>query len=151
MSKSQAWADLIGRTLLAAIFILAGLQKAFNWNQTEALMSARGIPYAHVALGAAATIELLGGLGILLGRFTRLSAVLLFLYLIPVTISFHAFWAASGPMAMDQFAHFLKNLGLMGAFLTLASHGPGRFSIDSVVFHARARERLESARRLRAA
>jgi len=152
MSRTSDWADLIGRALLSLIFILGGINKAFHFDQSQAYMSSQGVPATHLLLAVAIVIELVGGLGILLGRFTRTMASLLFLYLIPVTYYMHGFWHATGPMAQEELAHFLKNVALMGAFLFVASHHPGRFSIDSLIYRARERERAAAGeRRIRAA
>jgi putative oxidoreductase len=136
MTRPSDYGDLFGRILLSLIFILSGINKAFSWDQTEAFLAHRGLPAPHVLLAIALGVEILGGLGLLFGRFTRFWATMLFLYLIPVTLVIHAFWMA-GPDARDQLTHFLKNLAIIGSLLYVAAHGAGRFSIDSVVKRAR--------------
>jgi putative oxidoreductase len=148
MSRTSNWADLIGRFFLALIFILAGINKAFNWNPTEAYMLTHGVPQTHWMLFAAIVIEIVCGLGILFGRYTRANATVLFLYLIPVTYFMHAFWLAPPPLVQNQLSHFLKNLGLIGALLFVAAHGPGRYSIDSLVLRAEERKRRRPEERV---
>lgn len=114
-------------------------------------MASHGVPIPHVLLIIAIAIEILGGLGILWGRFTRPTAAILFLYLLPVTYYMHPFWSAEGPMAQNQMAHFLKNLGLIGALLFVAAHGAGRFSIDSLIRRAEREHPLPGERPTRAA
>jgi putative oxidoreductase len=137
MSRRSDWADLFARVLISVIFILSAISKAFSWSQTEAFMVSRGLPFVNVLLTVAVLIELLGGFGLLFGRFTRFWATVLFLYLIPVTLTFHAFWMLAGPEAQNQMAHFLKNLTIMGGLLFVAAHGAGRYSIDSLSWRAR--------------
>jgi putative oxidoreductase len=139
MTRPSDLGDLFGRILLSVIFILSGINKVFSWDQTLTFMTQRGLPAPHVLLSVALGIEILGGLGILFGRFTRFWATILFLYLIPVTLVIHAFWMA-GPDSRDQFTHFLKNVAIIGSLLYMAAHGAGRFSIDSVVRRGRHRE-----------
>ena len=70
-------------------------------------------------------VELGGGLLIVFGLFTRPVALIVFLFLIPVTLTFHA---GSDP---EQQIHFMKNLAIMGGMLVLAVHGAGSWSLDA--------------------
>lgn len=107
------------RSLLAFIFVVSGIMKIFAWNQTLQYMSSKGMPLPGLLLFGAAFIEIVCGLLVAFGRQVRLSAGLLFLYLIPTTLIFHDFWALEGMEAQNQMSHFLKNLAIMGGLLTL--------------------------------
>ena len=78
------------------------------------------IPLPAVAIGLAMLVELLGGIAILTGFYTRLAAWVLFLYLIPTTVIFHNFWAFDGVLEAGHLAMFEKNLAIMGGLLTPA-------------------------------
>src|SRR4051812_45198228 len=93
----QQYVSLGGRILLSAIFLLSGFLKIAHWSDTANMMAAHGMPAVPLLLGLAMLTEILGGLGLLLGCQTRLTAFVLFLYLIPATLIFHNFWAVSGP------------------------------------------------------
>lgn len=136
--------EFLGRLLLAAIFLLSGANKLKNWAGTEAQMEAHGmaaIPLlqgvapgmtaVHVFLTAAVVIEILGGLMVLLGCGTRFAALVLFLYLIPVTLVFHNFWAYQGSEQQMQMINFLKNLAIMGGLLKYVAAGAGAWSVDA--------------------
>ena len=72
------------------------------------------------------------GLSLLLGYKARLGALLLFLFLIPVTLTFHNWWTYADPK--DQHTNmlfFLHNLALMGGLLLVMTWGPGPLSIDN--------------------
>ena len=70
-----------------------------------------------------ATVKLVAGLGLALGRFPRLSALVLAADLVPTTLAAHAFWALDDPAdRARQRTQFLKNLGLMGGLLIAATH-----------------------------
>ena len=57
---------------------------------------------------------------------------MLIAFLVPVTLSMHAFWAVKDPMmAQMQFSMFMKNLGLLGGALLLTHFGAGPYSIDA--------------------
>lgn len=122
--------ELTGRILLAAIFVLSGVMKMADFPGALAHMESQGIPYAATLLMIAAFVEIAGGLAIMTGFLTRLAAFGLFLYLIPVTLLFHAFWNFAGPERISQSAQFMKNLAIMGGLLILMAHGAARHALD---------------------
>lgn len=124
---------LAGRILLALLFVLSGIQKFAAWSQTAAFMEAQGVPAAPLFLALAALIEIGGALAIMTGTFTRPAALLLFLYLIPVTLVFHNFWALEGAERQVQLVNFLKNLSIMGGLLLVVGYGAGRVSVDDKI------------------
>src|SRR5262249_18328587 len=98
---------------------------------TVETMRARGMPAAEVFLALAILVEFVGGLSVLLGWKARLGALLLALYLIPVTLLFPSFWNFEGMAQMNQMLPFLKNVTIMGGLITLVGAGAGRFSLDA--------------------
>src|SRR5205814_386699 len=109
----------------------SGIVKIVDWSKTEAQMAGHGmfwVPLFHVA---ALLIELAGGLSLLLGYKARLGALALFLFLIPVTLTFHSFWTYTDPTARQlNMLFFMHNLTLMGGLLLVFVFGPGPLSID---------------------
>ncbi|HTU36279.1 MAG TPA: DoxX family protein [Candidatus Acidoferrum sp.] len=130
-NSGSATVSLFGRILLSAIFILSGFSKLFMFHSIAGMLSGKGFPLATLAAAVAIAIELLGGLAILAGFHAKLTAWIVFLYLIPTTLTFHNFWTMQGMMRMDNQIHFLKNLAIMGGLLLLASNGAGRYSLDA--------------------
>jgi putative oxidoreductase len=122
--------SLVGRVLLAAIFVTSGLAKIPGWDQTLVYMASQGMPAPALFLFPTIFIEVLGGLSILLGIKTRIGASILFLYLIPVTLVFHSFWLFGGIERQVQMVNFLKNLAIMGGLAILSTRGPGALSLD---------------------
>lgn len=128
----QSFAALAGRILIAAIFVISGFNKLGNFSGTAAFMSGAGLPAADILLVLTLLIEIGGGLMIFLGLYTQSIALLMFLFMIPVTAVFHNPWSAIDPaQAQQQMIHFLKNLAIMGGLLHLYAFGPGRFSIEA--------------------
>jgi putative oxidoreductase len=120
----------IARAFLAAIFITSG-PNHFNPGVIAYAQSA-GVPFAGLLVPASGVLAFLGGLSVLLGWRARLGALALVAFLIPVTLSMHAFWAVKDPMmAQIQFAMFMKNAGLLGGALLVTHFGAGPFSIDA--------------------
>jgi len=130
-NSSGSVVPLLGRILVSVVFILGGVGKITGFSMEEGMVAAKHLPMPAVALGIALVIELLGGLAILLGLFTRFTSWILFLYLIPTTFLFHNFWAFQGMDRIDTMIHFEKNLAIMGGLLILATYGAGAYSIDS--------------------
>jgi len=122
---------LIGRILLSAVFIGSGLSKVMAFSMMTGYVAAKGLPMPAVALGIAAAVEILGGLAVLVGFKTTIASWILFLYVIPTTFLFHNFWALQGMEKMDNQAHFMKNLAIMGGLLILAASGAGGYAVDA--------------------
>lgn len=76
-------------------------------------------------------IALLGGVSIALGYRAKWGAWLLVLFLVPVTLTMHNFWAVADPAAAAlQQIMFMKNLAMLGAALLIAHFGSGPLSVD---------------------
>jgi len=123
-------AVLAGRILLGLLFIISGFGKITGYDGTAGYMAAKGMPLVNVLLPAAIAVELGGGLLLVLGLKARWAALAIFLFLIPTTLVFHAFWGIDPKEAATQQINFLKNLAIMGGMLMVFAHGPGRYSLD---------------------
>jgi len=120
----------IGRFLFAFIFILSG-PRHFSPSMVH-YAAAAGVPLPSLAVPLAGAIALAGGLSVLLGWHARVGAWLLVLFLVPVTLYMHAFWAVADPQAAQmQMVNFLKNLSMIGAALTIGWFGAGPLSLDA--------------------
>jgi putative oxidoreductase len=126
----QNFSALAGRVLLALIFVLSGFNKISGFAGTAAYMASKGLPMAEILLVPTILIELGGGLMLIFGYRARLAAAVLVLFLIPVTLVFHNFWAAPAAEAQMQMINFMKNLAIMGGMLCVAAFGAGRYSLD---------------------
>jgi putative oxidoreductase len=113
---------IIGRVLLALIFVMSSLNKLFHFHDMVGLVASKGIPAPSFLLAGAITLELLGGLSVLTGFKVRWGVTALIVFLIPVTLIFHNFWAYQGMEQQMQMANFLKNVSIAGGLLALASY-----------------------------
>jgi hypothetical protein len=77
-------------------------------------------------------VELGAGLAVLLGAKARWGAVILAIYLVPVTLWAHNFWAHYGAPFDEHVQLFLKNVGIIGGLIFLAAIGPGKYSLDAL-------------------
>jgi len=120
---------LVGRILLAAIFLMSGIGKIGGFAGTAGYMASKGLPMVEVLLAITIVIEIGAALMLILGYKARLGAAALFLWMIPVTFLFHNFWAVPADQQMIQQIMFMKNLGLMGGMLYIMAFGSGPMSL----------------------
>ena len=114
---------IVGRVLLSVVFILSGVGKIMSWQGTAGFMASHGLPAVGVLLPLTVLCEIGGGLLLLTGLAPQLGAIVLFLFLIPTTVTFHNFWAYTGQDRQMQQVNFLKNVAIMGGLLVAASGG----------------------------
>lgn len=127
-SAISSAASLLGRILLALIFVLGGYNKLKGYDGTLAYMARAGVP--GILLPAVIATELLGGLLIVVGWQTRIVAFLLAGFTFLAGFFFHAFWAVDAAQFQAQYIHFMKNLAISGGFLLLVANGAGAWSLD---------------------
>jgi putative oxidoreductase len=121
---------LIGRIMIAVMFIFSGFAKFMDLAGTAGMIASKGLPVPMVMAGLAAAAEVLGGLMIVFGWQTRIAALGLIVYTALATFFFHDFWNMADQARQDNMIHAMKNLSVAGGFLMLAAVGAGRFSID---------------------
>lgn len=121
---NSKWQLLLGRVLLSAIFILSGLGKLPHFPDIATMMAGKGIPLATVALVITLFIEIGCGLLLLTGFQARYAALVIALWLVPVTLVFHNFWAVPQAQQQEQMINFLKNLAIIGGLLITAYASP---------------------------
>lgn len=132
---------LIGRVCLSVIFVSSAVGKILTWDDTVQYMTSSFARWmseismpdvisqgfslicanALLLLIIATILEGVGGLLVLLGFKVRFGAVLLILFIIPVTLIMHPFWLMSGQEKMIQMSMFMKNLGILGGLMILAA------------------------------
>lgn len=121
---------VLGRIMLALLFLVSALGMAGNFQPVAADMAGRGIPWPEIALALTILLWLCGGACLLLGWKSRPAATVLFLAMIPITLAFHAPWTATPEEFQNQMNHFLMNLAIMGGLLLVAGFGAGPLSLD---------------------
>jgi putative oxidoreductase len=122
---------LVGRILFSTIFIMT-IMGHFS-KQDVSFAAAAGVPLASIAVPVSGIIAFLGGLSIAFGYKAKWGAWLIVLFLVPITIMMHNFWAAPDKMAEQmQMAMFIKNLSILGGALMIAYFGTGPLSLDSL-------------------
>jgi len=126
MDQSSALTSLLGRILLASIFLMSGLHKLTDPQGTQEFMISMGMTTATTLFyWGAVAIEIGGGLSLLFGFMTRTGALVLALFMLPTTLIFHSNFADP-----NQMIQFLKNLAMTGGLVYVITYGPGRLSAD---------------------
>jgi len=130
-TQTQNVAALIGRIMLALIFITSGLGKIGGFEGTAGYIASKGLPVASVVAALTILIELGGGLAILFGFLTRWAAVALAVFSVLAAVIFHAYWGVPADQVMGQQINFWKNISIAGGFLVLSAFGAGAISLDA--------------------
>jgi putative oxidoreductase len=118
----------LGRLFFALIF-LAAAPHHFAKDAVDAAAKA-GVPSPEILVPLSGVIAIFGGLSVLIGCYARAGAWLLVIFLVPVTLTMHAFWKGDDAMH-TQMINFMKNLSMCGGALLIAYFGAGPFSVDA--------------------
>jgi putative oxidoreductase len=115
----------IGRVLMAAIFIHAGMSKIADYAQTAAFMQSHGVP--AILLPLVILLELGGGIALALGLFTRFMAAALALFSIAAIVIFVL--PPKGQMGMIV---LYAEIAMVGGLINYAVQGGGSLSVDGM-------------------
>ena len=120
---------LIGRALIAFLFIPAGIGKLMGFSGTVGYINSVGLPLPELGAAIAIIVELGLGIALLVGFKTRWTAIAMAIFTVATALFFHKYWSAPDAMKMMQQINFNKNIAIAGGLLAIAAFGPGRFSI----------------------
>jgi putative oxidoreductase len=121
---------LLGRILLALIFITSGFGKIGGFEGTVGYIASKGLPMASVVAALTILVELGGGLAVAFGFLTRWAALALAVFSVLAALIFHNYWGVPAEQVMMQQINFWKNISIAGGFLMVFAFGPGRYSVD---------------------
>ncbi len=127
MLKLERYSDsvaLLGRLFFASLFLLYGYKKLVGYAGAAAYMAKVGLPGWFAVL--AILFELVGGLLMVAGFYTRLTALALAVYV--VVASYFGHGNIDNPA---QLVHFMKNMSIIGGCLAFVAFGAGAYSIDA--------------------
>jgi putative oxidoreductase len=114
---------VVGRVLLASLFILAAVNKVANYDATAMRMDAHGLQPTALLLPLTIALELLGGLSVAFAvRWAFVGASLLAGFTLVTNVIFHQFWAAPPAIAPLEFSLFFKNIAITGALIYFAAN-----------------------------
>ena len=131
-SPTESAGLLIARIILGIVLIAHGWQKFNEWTiagTTEAF-TGMGVPAAIIAAPIAATVELIGGILILIGLVARIAAALVALQMFGAGI-----WGGhfgSGIMVAENGWELVMVIAAVAVILLAA--GPGQYAADNFIF-----------------
>ena len=123
MKQSARYGLLAARILIAVVFLLNAFGIIDQSIPARELVE-RGAPARLVPLImlSGRALELIAGFALALGILPRLSALALFVFLVPATFVSHSFWLAAGtPAFQGQLINFCKNIAILGGLLFVAA------------------------------
>lgn len=123
--------SLVGRLLLALLFLPAGIGKITGFAGAAGYIGSKGLPMPELGAVLAILVEVGGSLALIAGFGTRLAAVALAGFTLVATFVFHNFWGVPADQAMMQQLMFYKNIAVVGGLLVLTAHGAGAWSLDA--------------------
>ncbi|MEU4419199.1 DoxX family protein [Actinoplanes sp. NPDC024001] len=139
------------RAMLASIFVISGVRVLISPGEGRVQAARRVTDRVgpllektdprlptdpETLVRAKAAGDVVAGLALATGHFTRPAAAFLAAGLIPTTVAGHPFWAVPKEERAGQQVHFLKNLGLLGGLLLAAADTEGRPSLRYRTTHA---------------
>ena len=109
---------LAGRILFGGLLVYAGIMDLVDLKIMAQITGSKGMPFPTLSVVVAAIILILGGLSILANYRIKIGVLLVWIFLVPVTLIIHNFWAFEDPAARgNEMAHFLKNILILAAAL----------------------------------
>ena len=121
---------LLGRLFFVLLFLISAPD--YFSQAGIGFAASQGVPLASLAVPLSGLLALAGSLSILLGYRARLGAWLIILFLVPVTLTMHNFWAVADPaIAHMQMINFMKNVEIIGGALLISQFGAGPWSLDA--------------------
>src|SRR5438094_830239 len=116
---------LVGRLLMATLFLPSGIKKAFGFSTFVTSLADKGLPYPEAWAAAAVLIEVLAPIALIVGALPRTTALVLLAFVIAATASSHRYWEFAEPARRMQEISFFKNVGLLGGLLFYFASGAG--------------------------
>lgn len=130
-STASNLAALIGRLLIALMFILAGIGKIGGLAGVAGFIGSKGLPLPQLLAVGTIVLEIVAGLALLVGFKTRWAAAALAAFTVLATLLFHNYWAMPAEQQQVQQLMFMKNLAIVGGLLMITVLGAGGLSVDS--------------------
>lgn len=121
---------VVGRVLLALMFVMAGFSKLTHITGTAGYIASGGLPAPEVLAVLVGLLELVGGLALMVGYRARWAALALGVFTLLASLLFHKFWAAAPDQQMVQQLLFMKNMAVAGGMFIVAALGAGPASLD---------------------
>lgn len=125
------YVPLIGRIMLAWIFIVMGYSKLTDLSGTAGFIASAGLPLPGVVAVLVGAFEVIAGIALVLGFQVRWAGLLVALFTLATNLVFHAYWSVPAEQQYIEYLMFLKNLSIAGGMLLVSALGAGALSLDA--------------------
>ena len=129
-TAAQSQMLLLGRVLLGALFLIAGIRKIMFFAGSVGYFTKLGFPAPEVMTVISILVEVGGGALLVLGWQVRRLSWVMIAFVIVATAMAHRFWEFDAAQYGNQLNHFLKNAAIVGGLLYVAVLGAGALSLD---------------------
>jgi len=127
---------LAGRGSLVFIFLASAGKKVLQFEQTQGYMASHAMPATGILLAGAIVFLVVGGLSVLLGFKARIGAALLIAFIVPASLIFHNFWTYEGQEQQQQMIHFMKNVAILGALISIVAGDVRGWRLDRKIMRS---------------
>lgn len=122
---------LLARVLMALLYLPAGWGKIGGFSGTAGYIASKGLPMPQVLAAGTIVVEIVASILLVIGLFTRWSALALAVFTLLASVFFHNYWAMPADQQMMQSLMFWKNIAIVGGLLAIVAFGPGAISVDA--------------------
>lgn len=130
LNITAAWGIALLRVVTGIIFLMHGQQKLFEFGigGVSGMMTGLGVPAPGLMAIVVTLVELVGGIALIFGAFTRIAALLV---AIDVLVAFFLVHLPNGFFATNGGVELVLLLATVGVTLFLT--GPGAMALDSLL------------------
>lgn len=126
--------DLLGRVLIAAIFLYEAYDTVAHWQSTKQTLDSYEIYWNQdLLVSIAGLILFFGGLLLLIGYRISFGSILLLCYWVPITFIIYSFWNDPMEYRRVNAISFMKNMAIAGGLLHLTLKGSGKYSVKRLI------------------
>lgn len=136
-ANGMAFLLLLGRILFVTFFVVGGIGHFTRRQMLTGYARSLGVPAASFLVFFGGVIILAGSLSVVLGLWPDLGAILVIIFLVPITLWVHPFWKMTGEQRQMQALNFWRNTAFAGAcliWLYLALQGPLPYALTGPLF-----------------
>jgi putative oxidoreductase len=127
----KSYVAVVGRVLLALMFIASGFAKLTGVQGTAGYIASVGLPMPVLMAVLAGLLELVGGLALVAGYQVRWAGLALALFTLAASVLFHAYWSAPTDQQFVTQLLFMKNISVAGGLFLISALGAGPLSLDA--------------------
>ena len=136
LSRSEDVALLLGRLLVASLFLPPGVNKLLTFSSYAAWLGAHGLPYPTLLAATMVAAQVLGSVALILGAWPRWTALVLVAFTAVTVWTAHRASLISTLLSPRENGEFFRNVGDHGRAAVLFWSGPGTWSWKGGAAHA---------------